>query len=152
VDLKRGLIRDIDISQIGPQKFILVLSEDGLASLDANANIVDFAQGGGQRLAAKNGRAYIAALGAGVRNVMISTAGKLTRVGQFCSFGEATDLAPEANNWLWVAEGDTGVRLYDMSNPGAPLLLLWLDEFAPASAIRLNGAQIVIGYGSRLAV
>jgi hypothetical protein len=76
----------------------------------------------------------------------------LASVGQLPTLGEATDLAPEANGWLWVAEGDAGVRLYDMTNPAAPLLLLWLNEFSPASAIRLNGAQIVVGYGSRLAI
>ncbi len=147
-DLGRHAIRAIAISQ----GITLVLSEDGLTTLDAQGAPLDFAEGGGQTLSAKAGRIYIAAMNAGVHLLKMDAAGKLSRLGTFQTLGPAMDLSPDADAWLWVAESDSGVRLYDTSNPTAPRVLTWLGNLTPATALRLNGTRLVIGYGNHLAV
>lgn len=144
-DLGRHEIRSITVKD----NLTLVLSEDGLTTLDANGDAIDFAQGGGQRVAVKFGRIYIAAREIGVRILTINGSGKLTPVGTVVSLGSAVDVAPEGDSWLWVAEGDSGVRLYDAANPKAPRLLLWLGDLAPATAVRVNGPRLLIGHGNR---
>ncbi len=147
-DLAHHEIRAIAVSQ----GITLVLSEDGVTTLDERGRVLDFVQGGGQRLAARPGRVYVAALEAGVRVLKVDSAGKLSRLGLFPTLGPATDLAAEADTWLWVAERDSGVRLYDTGNPSAPGVLLWLGNLTPATLVRVSGPRLIVGYGNRLSI
>jgi hypothetical protein len=148
VDLQRHDLRAIAVNE----RITLVLSEDGLTTLNESGKTLDFVRGGGQRLAVWADRVYIAALGAGVRILKINAAGKLSRLGTFPTLGPAVDLAAEGDAWLWVAEGESGVRLYDTSNPDPPKVLTWLGDLKPATVIRVNGPRLIVGYGSRLSV
>jgi hypothetical protein len=134
------------------QGVTLVLSEDGLTTLDVNGAVIDFMRGGGHRLAVKNGRVYVAALKAGVRLLKVDAAGRLTRLGTIRTLGPAADLAPEGDNWLWVAEGDSGVRLYDAANPAAVSVLLWLGNLTPATVVRVAPTRIVVGHGNQVSI
>jgi hypothetical protein len=148
IDLGRHDLRAIAVYQ----GMTLALSEDGLTTLDANGSVIDFARGGGQRLAVKSGRVYVAALSAGVRLLKVDAAGRLTRLGTIQTPGPAADLAPEGDNWLWVAEGDSGVRLYDAANPVAVSALLWLGSLTPVTAVRVAGARLYVGHGRQVSI
>jgi hypothetical protein len=147
-DLGRHDLRAIAANQ----GITLILSEDGLTTLDANGAVIDFMRGGGQRLAVKNGRVYVAALNAGVRLLKVDAAGSLTRLGTIQTLGPAADLAPEGDNWLWVAEGDSGVRLYNATNPAAVSVLLWLGNLTPATVVRVAGTRIYVGHANQVSI
>ncbi len=147
-DLGRHDVRAIAVSQ----GVTLVLCEDGLTTLDVNGAVIDFVRGGGQRLAVKNGRVYVAALKAGVRLLRVDATGRLTRLGTIQTLGPAADLAPEGDNWLWVAEGDSGVRLYDAASPAAVSVLLWLGNLTPAVAVRVAPARLIVGHASQVSI
>ncbi len=147
-DLGRHDIRAIAFSQ----DITLALSEDGLTSLDTNGQILDFIQGGGQRLAVKGQRIYIAALDAGLRVLSIDPAGKLSRLGTVKTRGPAQELAPEGDTWVWVAEGASGVRLYDTRDPFTPSLVVWLGDVNPATMVRVSGTHLYVGYANHLAI
>src|SRR5579859_1458881 len=107
-----GAIREIAMLDNGST---LVLSEDGLTALDQSDTITDFAPGGGYHLSAHGNRVYVAALAAGVR-IYTLNAGKFTLAGQVLTTRPVEDVAAEGTNWLWTAEGDDGLRLYDMTS------------------------------------
>ncbi len=134
------------------QNVALVLSEDGLTTLDANLNILDFVQGGGQRLAVSGDRVYVAALEAGVRVLRLGTSGKLEKLGALTTIGPAADVAAEVNGLLWVAESVQGVRLYDTRNLTTPIALSWLRDLAPATVVRVSGPRLYVGYGNHIAL
>jgi hypothetical protein len=147
-DLKRHRLRALATTST----FIFALTEDGLTTLDKSGQILDFVQGGGQRLAVKGQRIYIAALAAGIRILSVDAAGKLTPLGTVATLGPAQELAPEGESWIWVAEGDSGVRLYDAQNPAQPTLIIWLGDMKPASVVRTSGTRLFIGYANHLTI
>jgi hypothetical protein len=84
--------------------------------------------------------------------ITVAVTGKLTPVGVVQTASSALDLATEGDSWLWVAEGSAGIRLYNVANPAAPTTLLWLGDLTPATAVRVNGARIVVGHGNRISI
>lgn len=148
VDLKHHDIRAITISQ----GLTLVLTEDGLISLNPQDQILDFIQGGGQRLTVSAQRVYVAALAAGVRVLTIDPAGKFTLLGALATRTPALDVAPQDDHLLWVAEGDRGVDLYDANNLTARKSQQWLLEYTPATAVRVDGTRLYIGHGNQLSI
>jgi hypothetical protein len=147
-DVKRHNLRAIAVSR----GITFVLSEDGLTTLDNAGNLLGFVAGGGQRLAVRAERAYISAREVGIRVINVAVTGKLTQIGTFKTASSALDLATEGDSWLWVAEGSAGIRLYNAVNPTAPTTLLWLGDLTPATTIRVSGARIVVGHGSRFSI
>lgn len=142
-----------DIRAIASWRTItFVLSEDGLTTLDAQRRVLDYAEGGGQRLLVQNGRVFVAALDAGVRLLKFDASGKLTRLGLVRTLGPANDLAAQGGNRLWVAEGTAGIRLYDTRNPQTPEVLASLDSLTPATLLRNDGSRLYAGHGNRLTV
>lgn len=131
---------------------LLALTEDSLLALDAAGQVTDYLPGGGQRLAAGDGRAYVAARQAGVRIVAITPDGKLARLGGVATLGPALDVWLDATRpaQLWVAELQGGVRLYDVADPGAPQLALSLPEQAPATLVRAEAARLYVGHGGEI--
>jgi hypothetical protein len=131
------------------QGITLALTEDGLTTLDSNGTVLDFMQGGGQRLAVSGGRVYIAALKAGVRLLQVDSAGNLTPLDTLATAGAAVDIAPEASGTVWVAEGDQGIRLYDSNTRS---VVTWINNLAPAQVVRLTGAHLLVGFGNNLSL
>ncbi|MCC7207033.1 MAG: hypothetical protein IT323_06990 [Anaerolineae bacterium] len=148
LDLGSGEIRDA--ARAGD--FLLALTEDSLLALDASGNVTDLLPGGGQRIAAADGRAYIAARQAGVRILAITPDGKLARLGGVATLGPALDvwLDVAQPSHLWVAEGQGGVRLYDVADPETPQLALELPEQAPALLVRADAARLYVAHGGEL--
>ncbi|GEM_PF-1045211 len=129
-----------------------VLSEDGLTTLDGQRKVLDYAQGGGQRMVVQDGRVFVAALHAGVRILKVDTSGRLTRLGILSTSGPANDLAVQGAHDLWVAEGTAGLRRYDTRSLETPEVLASLGGLAPATLVRSNGARLYVGYANRLTV
>ncbi|MCC7451500.1 MAG: hypothetical protein IT324_29090 [Anaerolineae bacterium] len=146
VDLKRHDIRAIAVSQ----GITFALSEDGLTTLDSQNKPLDFARGGGQHLAVRAGRVYVAALNAGLYSFNVDGAGKLTRLGRIET--PAIDVATEGDTRLWIAAGEAGVWLYDVSNAVSPRALIQLNTQTAASVVRSNGLRLFIGHGNRLTI
>lgn len=148
-DLNRGEIRDI----AGAGGLLLVLTEDGLTALDETWQPIQFVRGGGQRLGVGGDRVYVAALGRGVRVLRIEKTGGIADLGTFATTGYAHAVAPDTTpNRVWVAEGDSGVTLYDSSDMSAAARLAALPQFAPATAVQLGGSRLFVGHGGTLSV
>lgn len=147
VDIHRGAIRAIAATKNG----LLILSESGLTALDAAYGMTDFAAGGGQRMIVRGNRVYVASLQAGVTIYTVES-GKLQQIGHIETKGSAEDLTAEGSNWLWVAEGDQGFRLYDLTNPAQPIVLFWSANLQPARLIRVSGTWLYLSYANRLAI
>jgi hypothetical protein len=129
-----------------------VLSEDGLTTLDGQHKVLDYAEGGGQRMLVQGGRVFVAALNAGVRVLKVDTSGRLTRLGFLPTLGPANDLVVQGDHGLWVAEGTAGVRLYDTRSLPTPEVLASLDGLAPAALVRSSGSRLYVGHANRLTV
>ncbi len=147
IDLQKGAIRAIASSKTGT----LILTEQGLTALDSAYNVMDFAAGGGQHMAIKGNRVYVAALQAGVR-VYVFEGGKLKLLGHIETKTAAENVAAEGANWLWVAEGEQGIRLYDLTDPARASVLFWSANLQPARLVRVNGTRLYLGYANRVAV
>jgi hypothetical protein len=148
IDIGRHELRDI----VGSAGFVLVLTEDGTATLNRAGEVVDFASGGGQRLAVAGDRVYVAALQGGVRVLRLGPDGHLTRLGTVSTLGPALSVSTVDANRIWVAEGDSGVRLYDMSAPEAPQVLLWISDRVPASTVYVRADQLLIGHNTEVSI
>jgi hypothetical protein len=129
-----------------------VLSEDGLTTLDGQRKVLDYAEGGGQRMVVQGGRVFVAALNAGVRILKVDTSGRLTRLGLLNTSGPAHDLASRGEHDLWVAEGTAGLRRYDTRNLQTPEVLAALDDLAPATLVHSSGSRLYVGHANRLTV
>ncbi len=146
LDLKRGAIRAIIPFKGG----LLILSEDGLTALDAANSVLEYVPGGGQRLALRGSRVYVAALAAGIR-IYTFDGSKFKLAGRIAAI-TAEDMAAEGANGLWVAEGDQGVRLYDLTDPAKPIVRFWSANVKPAHLVRVSGARLFLGYADKLAL
>ena len=147
-DLQHGAIRAITAINGA----ILILSEDGLSTWDASGGVSSFTAGGGQRIATRGDRVYVAALNAGVTIYKFdaSGAGKLKLLGHVDTSAE--DIAPDGTNWLWVASGAHGLRLYDLTDPANPVVLSDNSSYVPARLVRVSGTRLYLGYANKLAV
>jgi hypothetical protein len=147
-DLKRHDLRDITTSGAT----LLVLTEDGLSTLGADGQVIDFVRGGGQQIAVSGGRVYVAARDMGARILQIDPAGHLTLLGAVPTLGPALQVAADTPNQVWVAEGNSGVRLYDTTNPRAVVLRQWIGDRIPAAIVRLYNNRLFIGHGGSLSI
>jgi hypothetical protein len=148
IEIGRHELRDI----AGSAGFVLALTEDGTATLNRAGEVVAFAPGGGQRLTVAGDRVYVAALQGGVRVLHLGPDGHLTRLGIISTLGPALSVSPVDTNQIWVAEGDSGVRLYDVSAPDAPRVLLWISDRVPATAVYVKADQLLIGHGGDVSI
>lgn len=148
IDIGRHELRDI----AGSAGFVLVLTEDGTTTLNRAGEVIAFTPGGGQQLTVAGDRVYVAALQGGVRVLRLEPDGRLTRLGTISTLGPALSVSPVDANRIWVAEGDSGVRLYDVSAPNVPQVLLWMSDRVPATAVYARADQLLIGHGSDVSI
>ena len=146
--IPHGAIRAITLLEDGTA---LILSEEGLTALDPNFAVTDFAAGGGYHMSVHGNRVYVAALAAGVR-VYIYGDGKITLVGQLLTSYAVEDVAAEGATALWTAEGDGGLRLYDMTSPAKPVVQFESSSYRPTYLVRSSNLHLVVGYGDQLAL
>ncbi len=152
IDLRQGAIRAIVPVTADSNPNLLILTEEGIRLLDPADKLLAYYPGGGQRLIVKGARVYVAALDAGVTIYALAN-GTLKPIGHVET--PAEDLAPEGATWLWVAAGDQGVRLFDLTDPAKPSILYESDganDLRPAHLVRTSGTHLFVGYADRLVV
>ena len=156
-DLHRGAILDLALSG----STILALTEQGLLSLsmliESGPTVISFAPGGGQALDVRGDLAVIAAREAGLRAVLLTPDGALTPLAELpleagnAALADALDVAisPDSTR-AYVAAGESGVLVVDLSDPGVPRLLGTLSSVAPVEAVTVVGSLVAVASQGRV--
>lgn len=157
-DLAHGMI--LDMTRAGDLLF--ALAEEGVVALHTSSEELPqptgFAAGGGQALAAvaaPTGGAVLtlAACEGGLRVLRADAQGRLTTPFTLPLPGASCDVALSADGSLaFVAAGEAGIHLVEISDPSAPRLRGTLTAVRPAEAIERVGALLAIASGARIAV
>ncbi len=152
-DLNHGII--LDLARSGD--IFYALTEDGLLSLVRRGSdlpqVVSYTPGSGQTLAVVEGRVAIAARRAGLRCALFDTNGIPISATTLPLAGDARDVALAADGQhAYVAAGDAGVHIVDLSDPGAPRLEGSLVGVGPAEAVGLVGSLLAVGTGEQIVI
>lgn len=156
-DLGYGSILDLAESS----GHILALTESGLLSLPMPAGAipapVHIAPGGGQTLAVKDDLVTIAAREAGVRVVRVSPDGLLSPLALLPLTPARGETAPALDIVMagdspraYVAAGEAGVYVVDLTTPEAPQVLGSFPAIAPADSVTIVGALLVVASEGRV--
>ncbi len=155
-DLGHGLILDMARSDL----LLFALTEEGLAVLppDSVGLASGFAPGGGQTLAAAADPTQpggvlvaIAAREAGLRVVQVDAAGAIWNATTLALNGPALDVAlTDDGSRAYVAGGEGGVFIVDLSDPTTPHVTAALAAFSPATSVSAAGVLMVVGSGNRV--
>lgn len=158
LDLAHGMI--LDMVRVGDLFF--ALTEDGVVTLVASGEGLPqptgFAPGSGQALAALRMPAggvvlALAAREAGLRVLRADAQGHLSAPALLPLPGTASDVALSADgSRAFVAAGEAGVHLVEVSDPLAPRWIGTLTVARPAGAVEPVGALLAVADGARIVV
>ena len=152
-DLNHGII--LDLAHSGDTFY--ALTEDGLLSLAQRGSdlpqFVSYIPGSGQALAVVEGRVVIAARRAGLRCALFDANGIPVSTTTLPLAGDAHDVALTADGqYAYVAAGEAGVHIVDLSDPGAPHLEGSLAGVGPAEAVGLVGSLLAVGTNGQVVI
>jgi len=146
-DLNIGAIRSIVMHADGSA---LALGETALTAFDSTDTVTDVQPFGGQQMITSGDQVFVAALEAGVRRFQWQ-AGKLTAQVGIATGAPAESIALGGTDRLWIAEGRGGLWEYNLSGV-MPTVIFGDKQMIPATLVRTADPDVIVGYGTQLAV
>lgn len=136
---------------------LYALTEKGILSLEmgngALPRVASFTPGGGQSMLLHGDLMLVAARELGLRVLRTGQSSDIQPLTTFSVPGGAYDLAfSPADSRLYVAAGDAGAHVIDLTDPATPHLLATFTTPAPADAVSLAGSLLAVGSEGRVSI
>ena len=142
----------LDVAVAGNYAYVLTYGDLRIVDISNPTNPVKISscdmpdEVGAVALEVQGNYAYVAARGAGLRVVDISTLAAPVEVGFYDTPGWAADVTV-AGNYAYVADSNAGLRVVDVSNPAAPVEVGFYDTPGSAGDVTVEGNYVYVATG-----